>query len=435
MNKPISKISLNRCISNLIALVPCLLISSCQSSVQTYSSCEQNKGEQTLDIGRVINPEQIRQNSLSNISFKNPSGIKFEAKKGQTFFYTAEDLASNNKKSGGNFCVLVRENSTNKPLDSYALNHLPSNGFYTLEVYSLDRNETINQNISIKASLNSDNFRIPLDVELEALYQFEDAKLALTDNTLNEMVLTAAKEKANDNLRPDGDSSSKQDYYKQLFEDQQFRTKRLKEVLANNKLDIDSGKEKLKIKEIIEAIYIFQVRFLDSKTSQLSPNGILNMDTKKALVSLILNDEKNIEITRPEATSNKKINEYKAKITSRIQRYFLNIYEQRCHENWEMLGNTGKKIYKDKKLEYAKYCFRDKEAGKEAVDLKDQIVQPQQSSDKVTDTQNRIFMYVDFQIFKNVNPERVKFCFAPFSAWDGKSDIKIDMTSEDSCKE
>lgn len=432
MNKQTSKISLNRSISNLIVLVPCLLIGSCQSSVQTYYSCEQNKGDQTLATTRITPTDQIRQNNLSNVSFKNPAGISFEATKGQTLFYTAEDLASSNKKSGGSFCVLVRETSTNKALDSYSLNHLPSSGSYTIEVYSLDQNETINQNISIKASLNSDNFRMPAEVELKALYQFKStiSKLRSLKNSektskelLDNMIVLAAIN-ARDSNPSEGESKDKKEYYKKLVNSKKERDLKLKKVLQINDLNIFSDEiVASKAKEIIEAIYIFQVQFLDGDKSS-SINGMLNQDTKEMLVIRILNQDK-VKTLDKSDLSNKNLDEYKKPISQKIQRYFANIVMQRCDENWKMLGASTIKAYGDNTTEYFKYCREDKDINfNEKLEIVEVKFAPK------TSDPSKVFVFTDFIRKKKGG----KYCETTTFEIDKKpevkpEDIKLDIAS------
>ena len=253
---------------------------------------------------------------------------------------------------------MIRDTVTNKVLDYRDLAYLPSdNGIYDIEVYFLVNNNK-NISVSIEAKLDSDNFKIPPEIELKALYRFKEIMSELrssqksggtSEKLLDNMIVSKAKEYIDSKSSERG--LDKKKYYQKLVDSKAERDRNLKKVLQLQDLNIVSDEiANLKAKEIIEAIYIFQVRFL-ARDKSISIDGTLNQDTKNALVISILNQDK-IAIIDKSDLEHKNLDEYKKPIIQRIQRYFANIVMQRCNENWEMFGDQTKKVYGDKPSEY-----------------------------------------------------------------------------------
>ena len=62
--------------------MPVLALSSCQTS---EPNCEQRKGNQILNAGRVkLKEKNLDEYSLYDISYQNPAGLKIAATKGQS---------------------------------------------------------------------------------------------------------------------------------------------------------------------------------------------------------------------------------------------------------------------------------------------------------------------------------------------------------------
>jgi hypothetical protein len=292
--------------------------------------------------------------------------------------------------------------------------------------------KTVSNNDGNKNSQKSEDYEIPLEVELQALYNFSDIKAQLI--SLDEEIVKEAKDrtsKQGENL-----TDKDKDYY-QKFTDPSFRHEKLKEVLV---IDISNIKPEIKIekdeiKKIIKAIYIFQVRFLSKDKFQKFADGQINQNTKDEIIRRVLVQDSNPETQSEKpsqttkASSDAKIEEeYRLAVIKQTQRYVMNLYDQKCYENWQMLSDETQNAYNHDQLNYAKYCLHN---GKGPDDKKNPVVNLGN-----LDKNKKVNLRVVISRVNNDQFETLKLCASSFNNWQkNKRIIKLDIIMEELCPE
>ena len=305
----------------------------------------------------------------------------------------------------------------------------------------------VSNNDENKNSQKSEDNEIPLEVELQALYNFSDIKAQLI--SLDKEIEKEAENRIESGKQKENLTDQDKEYYEK-FTNPSFRYTRLEEVLGIDVSNIETEItiKKDEIKEIIKAIYVFQVRFLGKDQFQKFADGQINQNTKNEIIRRVLiqdpvtSSTKNSQNTttppdeiKRNALDAKAIKEkYELAVNQQVMRYAINLQEQRCEENWLMLGSTTQTGYDNDQLNYAKYCIlhRDKIPSNKEIP----IIKPKKS---FVDSQDRqMYKYIEnFQRIKTNPPERetLKFCASSFNEWEETKIIKLDMSTKESCRD
>jgi hypothetical protein len=339
---------------------------SCKDVTKVQDSPKYEYVEDGTSTTNSNDKEEFKNISIGNITYNKPRGYKFSASVGQSLSYVVKATKSQSK----NICVLLRAPSS-KILEDSSLAALPEDAenkdpeklkAYTLEIYALTP-EVINVELSYVLG-NSDRV-IPLRLEVEALDRFDETKTAL--KSLSATVKELAKKRIENPSKDSEESNESIAHLKKLETEEDFRLQQLVKLLGIDPKDlVDDRKLIQNRRKLISAIYAYQSRttllYRDNNGNYRNDlddviNGILNSKTIEAIVSDVLKLN-GIRHTYLQISGDKQSKPEEIAF-DRVRKYFWNISDRRCQDNWDMLSEETKKDrYKGEEMEYLEQCIK-----------------------------------------------------------------------------
>ncbi|OYQ65081.1 hypothetical protein B9G53_08810 [Pseudanabaena sp. SR411] len=340
-----------------------LLIGGCNST-----SSAANGGCNDVNLNSLPSPvistkaESQDPNIITNLQPNKPQSYTFSVspQTGRNLQYSI--VMDSKLKQLPNICVFVRSPSKDILKDSQ-LAALPENGIYIIEIHTLS---PVVSNPTLFFTLGAKESPIPYRLEIEALNRFEETQKAL--KLLSTKIQESAMERRNNPSANQENKPEQDSYYEKLSKDEKFIFENLGKVLDISdisRLIVDAKYVGDNRRKLIAVIYSYQARtpFLYRKGGNYSDtviNGILNPETAEAITIDVLDSNYNRDISlRPlseilikNQANSKEIAE------SLVKRYFQNIRDRLCQDNWNMLTEETQQRYKNQEIEYLKKCIR-----------------------------------------------------------------------------